>query len=65
MIGFPCSAWGIPPQVILQTLLIKAEEKLQNGEKIIKEHENIDSTMAVSETVKVHIQSKQSNLTAA
>lgn len=35
-------------QVILQTLLIKAEEKLKNGERILKEHENIDSTMAVS-----------------
>lgn len=39
------------PQVILQTLLEKAEEKLKDGEKILKEHENIDSTMAVSKTV--------------
>ncbi|XP_036938547.1 E3 ubiquitin-protein ligase TRIM41 [Acanthopagrus latus] len=33
-------------KVILQTLLIKAEEKLRDGERILKEHENIDSTMA-------------------
>lgn len=45
----------ISPQVILQTLLIKAEDKLKNGEKIIKDHENIDATMAVSETVEEHI----------
>lgn len=37
-------------QIILQTLLSKAEEKLSNGERILKEHENIDSTMAVSQT---------------
>ncbi len=35
-------------QVILQTLLRKAEEKLKDGERILKEHENIDSIMAVS-----------------
>ncbi|KAI3375286.1 hypothetical protein L3Q82_021783, partial [Scortum barcoo] len=33
-------------KVILQTLLKKAEEKLRDGERILKEHENIDSTMA-------------------
>ncbi|XP_030257707.1 E3 ubiquitin/ISG15 ligase TRIM25 isoform X2 [Sparus aurata] len=33
-------------KVILQTLLIKAKEKLRDGERILKEHENIDSTMA-------------------
>lgn len=43
-------ARGILQQVILQTLLVKAEDKLKNAEKIIKEHEKIDSTMAVSET---------------
>lgn len=43
---------GFSLQVILQTLLIKAEEKLKNGENIIREHENIDATMAVSKTVK-------------
>ena len=37
------------PQVILQTLLCKAEEKLKDGERILKEHESIDSTVAVSE----------------
>lgn len=35
-------------QVILQTLLRKAEAKLKDGERILKEHENIDATMAVS-----------------
>ncbi|XP_041849604.1 cerebellin 12 isoform X2 [Melanotaenia boesemani] len=35
-------------KVILQTLLIKAEKKLKDGEQILKEHENIDSTMADS-----------------
>uniref|UniRef100_A0A7N8YJE0 Tripartite motif containing 110 n=1 Tax=Mastacembelus armatus TaxID=205130 RepID=A0A7N8YJE0_9TELE len=35
-------------KVILQTLLRKAEEKLKDGERILKEHENIDSTMADS-----------------
>ncbi|MEQ2213776.1 hypothetical protein XENOCAPTIV_020723, partial [Xenoophorus captivus] len=34
--------------VILQTLLIKAEKKLKDGEKVLKEHENIDSAMADS-----------------
>ncbi|XP_029380549.1 E3 ubiquitin-protein ligase TRIM11 [Echeneis naucrates] len=33
-------------KVILQTLLRKAEEKLKEGERILKEHENIDCTMA-------------------
>ncbi|KAM9332353.1 E3 ubiquitin/ISG15 ligase TRIM25 [Pholidichthys leucotaenia] len=33
-------------KAILQTLLIKAEDKLKKGERILKEHENIDSTMA-------------------
>ncbi|XP_028328580.1 E3 ubiquitin/ISG15 ligase TRIM25 [Gouania willdenowi] len=37
-------------KVILQTLLLKAEEKLQDGEQILKDHENIDSFMA--DTVK-------------
>ena len=41
----------VVPQVILQTLLIKAEEKLRDGERILKEHENIDSTMAVSKSI--------------
>ncbi|KAE8291324.1 Chromodomain-helicase-DNA-binding protein 8 [Larimichthys crocea] len=31
--------------VILQTLLRKAEEKLKDGERILKEHDNIDSLM--------------------
>ncbi|KAK2821964.1 hypothetical protein Q5P01_022029 [Channa striata] len=35
-------------KVILQTLLRQAEEKLKDGERILKEHENIDSTMADS-----------------
>ncbi|XP_071348408.1 E3 ubiquitin/ISG15 ligase TRIM25 [Trachinotus anak] len=35
-------------KVILQTLLRKAVEKLKDGERILKEHENIDSTMADS-----------------
>ncbi|XP_042285802.1 E3 ubiquitin-protein ligase TRIM7 [Thunnus maccoyii] len=35
-------------KVILQTLLQKAEEKLKDGERILKEHENFDSTMADS-----------------
>ncbi|XP_012723904.2 E3 ubiquitin-protein ligase TRIM11 [Fundulus heteroclitus] len=35
-------------KVILQTLLIKAEKKLKDGEKVLKEHENIDSAMADS-----------------
>lgn len=39
------------PQVILQTLLSKAEEKLKDGEQVLKEHENIDSTMAVSKAI--------------
>lgn len=36
------------PQVILQALLSKAEEKLKDGVQILKEHEGIDLTMAVS-----------------
>ncbi|KAF3698968.1 E3 ubiquitin-protein ligase TRIM11 [Channa argus] len=32
-------------KVILRTLLRKAEEKLKDGERILKEHENIDSNM--------------------
>lgn len=52
---------GFSLQVILQTLLIKAEEKLKNGENIIREHENIDATMAVSKTVKdKHLKKKTS-----
>lgn len=46
-----CGCWNIQrviPQVILKTLLVKAEEKLKDGERILKEHENIDSNMAVS-----------------
>ncbi|KAL3054755.1 hypothetical protein OYC64_017649 [Pagothenia borchgrevinki] len=35
-------------KVILQTLLGKAEEKMKDGERILKEHECIDSTMADS-----------------
>ncbi|XP_030017127.1 E3 ubiquitin/ISG15 ligase TRIM25 [Sphaeramia orbicularis] len=35
-------------KVILQTLLQRAEEKLKDGEKILKEHENLDITMADS-----------------
>ena len=35
-------------QVILQTLLIKAEKKLKDGKQILTEHENVDATMAVS-----------------
>ncbi|XP_043989253.1 E3 ubiquitin-protein ligase TRIM11 isoform X2 [Gambusia affinis] len=35
-------------KVILQTLLIKAEKKLKDGEKALKDHENIDSAMADS-----------------
>ncbi|XP_044076093.1 E3 ubiquitin/ISG15 ligase TRIM25 [Siniperca chuatsi] len=35
-------------KVILQTLFRKAEEKLKDGERILREHENIDSTMADS-----------------
>ncbi|KAK5602973.1 hypothetical protein CRENBAI_017284 [Crenichthys baileyi] len=35
-------------KVILQTLLIKAEKKLKDGEKVLKGHENIDSAMADS-----------------
>ncbi|XP_029970075.1 E3 ubiquitin/ISG15 ligase TRIM25 [Salarias fasciatus] len=35
-------------KVILQTLLDKAEEKLRDGEQILKEHENIDSVMTDS-----------------
>ncbi|XP_054870377.1 E3 ubiquitin/ISG15 ligase TRIM25 isoform X2 [Amphiprion ocellaris] len=35
-------------KVILQTLLIKAEEKLKDGEQILKDYENVDSTMADS-----------------
>ncbi|XP_061588750.1 E3 ubiquitin-protein ligase TRIM11 [Cololabis saira] len=37
-------------KVILQTLLVKAEKKLKDGEQILKEHENIDTTMANSLT---------------
>ncbi|KAM7378852.1 hypothetical protein PAMP_004447 [Pampus punctatissimus] len=33
-------------KVILQTLLQKAEEKLKDGERVLKEHEDFDSTMA-------------------
>lgn len=39
---------GSTLQVILQALLGKADEKLKDGEKILKEFENIDSTTAVS-----------------
>ncbi|XP_071399048.1 E3 ubiquitin/ISG15 ligase TRIM25 [Centroberyx affinis] len=35
-------------KIILQTLLRKAEEKLQDGERILKEHQNVDRTMADS-----------------
>ncbi|KAK9539370.1 hypothetical protein VZT92_004480 [Zoarces viviparus] len=35
-------------KVILQTLFSKSEEKLKDGERILKEHESIDSTMADS-----------------
>lgn len=35
-------------QVILQTLLSKADEKLRDAEKILEEFQNIDSTTAVS-----------------
>ncbi|KAM9719290.1 E3 ubiquitin/ISG15 ligase TRIM25 isoform 1-T2 [Menidia menidia] len=35
-------------KVILKTLLTKAEKKLIDGERILKEHENIDSTMSGS-----------------
>ncbi|XP_040910476.1 E3 ubiquitin-protein ligase TRIM11 [Toxotes jaculatrix] len=35
-------------KVILQTLLRKAEEKLKDGERILKEHENVDSAMTDS-----------------
>ncbi|XP_022603845.1 E3 ubiquitin-protein ligase TRIM11-like [Seriola dumerili] len=37
-------------KVILQTLLRKAEDKLKDGERILKEHENIDCCMADSLT---------------
>ncbi|XP_047446618.1 E3 ubiquitin-protein ligase TRIM11 [Mugil cephalus] len=37
-------------KVILQTLLVKAEKKLKDGEQILKEHGNIDSTVADSLT---------------
>lgn len=47
-IFFGCSNGTLIFQVILQTLLIKAEKKLKDGEKVLKEHENIDSGMAVS-----------------
>ncbi|KAM8839094.1 E3 ubiquitin/ISG15 ligase TRIM25 [Synchiropus picturatus] len=33
-------------KLILQTLHTKAEEKIKHGEQILKDHENIDSTMA-------------------
>ncbi|KAF0047341.1 hypothetical protein F2P81_000974 [Scophthalmus maximus] len=36
-------------KVILQTLLTKAEEKLKDGERMLKERENVDSTMADSQ----------------
>uniref|UniRef100_A0A3P9KFB3 Tripartite motif containing 110 n=1 Tax=Oryzias latipes TaxID=8090 RepID=A0A3P9KFB3_ORYLA len=35
-------------KVILQTLLIKAENKLKDGERILKEHKNMDSSVADS-----------------
>ncbi|XP_037537963.1 E3 ubiquitin-protein ligase TRIM11 [Nematolebias whitei] len=35
-------------KVILQTLLIKADTKLRDGERILREHENTDSAMADS-----------------
>ncbi|XP_059200632.1 E3 ubiquitin-protein ligase TRIM11 [Centropristis striata] len=35
-------------KVILHSLLIKAKEKLKDGERILKDHESIDSTMADS-----------------
>ncbi|XP_068196669.1 E3 ubiquitin/ISG15 ligase TRIM25 [Antennarius striatus] len=35
-------------KTIVQTLLQKAEEKLESGERILREHENIDSIMADS-----------------
>ncbi|XP_034559785.1 E3 ubiquitin-protein ligase TRIM11 [Notolabrus celidotus] len=35
-------------KVILQTLLRKSEEKLREGERILREHENIDNTMTDS-----------------
>ncbi|XP_069567522.1 E3 ubiquitin/ISG15 ligase TRIM25 [Brachyistius frenatus] len=35
-------------KVILQTLFIKAKEKLKDGERILKEYENMDSAMADS-----------------
>uniref|UniRef100_A0A668AYY3 Tripartite motif containing 110 n=2 Tax=Myripristis murdjan TaxID=586833 RepID=A0A668AYY3_9TELE len=38
-------------KVILQTLLQKAEEKLQNGERILKEYQNVDRNMAESSEV--------------
>lgn len=38
-------------QVILQTLLVKAEKKLKDGEQILKEQENIDSSVAVSKKI--------------
>lgn len=41
----------VTPQFILQTLFRKAEEKLKDGERILKEHENIDSTIAVSKNI--------------
>ncbi|KAM4551043.1 E3 ubiquitin/ISG15 ligase TRIM25 [Odontesthes bonariensis] len=37
-------------KVILKNLLIKAEKKVIYGEQILKEHENVDSTMADSLT---------------
>lgn len=39
------------PQIILHTLFRKAEEKLKDGERILKEHENIDCIMAVSKNI--------------
>lgn len=34
--------------MILQTLLGKSEEKVKNGEQILQEYANVDSTVAVS-----------------
>ncbi|KAM3866438.1 E3 ubiquitin/ISG15 ligase TRIM25 [Diretmus argenteus] len=50
-------------KVILQTLLQKAEEKLKDGEWILKEHQHVDRTMAdVSEADDAHVERLSSAL---
>lgn len=41
--------------MILQSLLSKANGKLKDGEKILKDFENVDSATAVSDLFTIHL----------